>query len=139
MKLYELTYLISSDLSAEEIKSFPEKINSLIREEGGILSTTLSLVKIPLAYPMEKKTSAFLSTLSFQLSQEKLAGLEKRLKSEGQILRYFILAKPVPKIITGSPPSRVRVRKIVRKPKPKVELKEIEKKLEEILGENEPK
>ena len=34
MKFYELTYLISPDLSEEEIKVLQEKVTSLIQEEG---------------------------------------------------------------------------------------------------------
>lgn len=150
MKLYEITYLISPDLSEEELKGCQEKITSLIQEEGGVLVDEASLhlplhpvsqgsaieVKPPvrktLAYPIKKKREAFLSTLSFQILPERLRSLEKKLKGESNLLRYQILTKKLPKkvkVISAKKP-----KKIV-KPKPKVELKEIEKKLEEILGE----
>ncbi len=131
MKLYELTYLLSPDLSEEELKSLQEKINSFIEKEGGIINElTLPLKKV-LAYPIKKKTFTHLGTLSFQFSPEKLENLEKKLKSENQILRYLILAKELPKKVVLPP----KLPLIKPKPKPKVELKEIEKKLEEILGE----
>jgi len=121
MKTYELTYLISPDLSEKEVFSFQEKIISLIQEAGG----TLGEVKTPV-----RKKMAYLSTLNFHLDPEKLGSLEKKLKSEQKILRYLILKKKIlkkiPEILIEKP------KRIVR---PKVELKEIEKKLEEILGE----
>jgi len=65
---------------------------------------------------------------------EKLGSLEKELKSEKKILRYLILARPKIKIAkVRKRPTKV-IPKIPVKEK-KVELKEIEKKLEEILGE----
>ena len=85
-----------------------------------------------MAYPVRKKSSngAYLSTLNFHLDPEKLGSLEKKLKSEQKILRYLILKKKIlkkiPEILIEKP------KRIVR---PKVELKEIEKKLEEMLGE----
>lgn len=135
MKHYELTYLISPNLSEKEVLSFQEKIISLIQEVGGTLDEARELMR---------KKMAYLATLNFHLDPEKLGSLEKRMKSESQVLRYMILTKKVPKkrmsMTTGgrragwSPEIAIKPKKTV-KPEAKVELKEIEKKLEEILGE----
>lgn len=124
MRYYELTYLISSELSLEEINSFQEKIISYVQEEKGIL------VKID--QPSKKKGDFTLLGLNFQLNPGGVEGLEKKLKADKQILRYFIITKKVPKAgkIAEKP---LRVPKKIQEPK--VGLKEIEKKLEEILGE----
>ncbi len=128
MRYYQLTYLISPELNEEELKVFQEKIDSLIREEGGNLADIKEgLVKKRLAYLINKKGQAYLSTLNFYLGSEKLKNLEKKLKAENRILRYLVLTKKMPKII--------EVLKIRKPREKKVELKEIEKKLEEILGE----
>ena len=134
MKLYELTYLISPELSESELKSLNEKINSLIQKEKGVLNEAKMPMKKKLAYPIKKQREAFLINLSFYFQAEKLGSLEKELKSEKKILRYLILAKPKIKIAkVRKRPTKV-IPKIPVKEK-KVELKEIEKKLEEILGE----
>jgi len=144
VRYYQLIYLISPDFSEKELSSFQEKINSLIREKGGVLAETppttsgWGAIRKKLGYPIKKKSAASLVTLNFQLLPEKLESLEKKLKSESQILRYIILTKKVPKAIEVAkkiklPPRKPKIE--VKKPKPKVELKEIEKKLEEILGE----
>jgi len=129
MKYYELTYLISLELSNEEINSIQEKIKTLIQNGGGVLSEVNPTIK--------KGMLAYLATLNFQLSPEKLESLEKKLRPEGQILRYIILAR---RALRPSGPEAKKVSprlpKVIKpKSKPKVELKEIEKKLEEILGE----
>ena len=132
MKWYELTYLISPDLSEKELIDFQEKVNSSIQEGGGTLGELISPIKKRLAYPVNKRGQSYFATLNFYLEPEKLGNLEKKLRSEGKILRYIILTKKLPRKV---PEIVVRAPKKVIKPKPKVELKEIEKKLEEILGE----
>lgn len=137
MKHYELTYLISSELSEEEAKTFQDKVASLIQEEGGLLDEKNVILRKKLAYLIKKQTQAFLSTLTFQIEPKKLPPLEKKLKLENQILRYLILIKPP---VKEMPVRRKKVPEIVpKKPTPplkkKVELREIEKKLEEILKE----
>jgi small subunit ribosomal protein S6 len=134
MKLYELTYLISPELSEEELKNVREKINSLIQKGAGVLNEIKLPTKEKLAYPIKKQGEAFLIDLSFYLEPEKLGSLEKELKSEKKILRYLILAKPKSKIAKVRKMQTKVISKIPVKEK-KVELKEIEKKLEEILKE----
>ena len=132
MKYYELTYLISPELSEEELKSLMEKINSFIAEAAGISIRESAFLKKKLAFPIKKRSQAFLNTLIFQLSPEKLESFEKNLKTQVQILRYLILAKRKPgteEIVEK------RKRPVRRTEPPKVEMKEIEKELEEILGQ----
>lgn len=132
MKHYELTCLISPNLSENELSSFSEKINSLIQEQGAILDKILPEKKIVLGYPIEKNTSAFFKIITFNINPEKLINLEKKLKDNKEILRYFILAKkePLKQILL-----KKQVEKLEDKPKKKVELKDIDKKLKEILEE----
>lgn len=146
MKYYELTYLLAPDLSEEEGKLFQKKIQSLIQGEDGILTDSRNPLKRKLGYPIKNKGEAFLITLNFNLAPEKLGTLEKKLRSENQILRYLILTKPEVKIsLAGGkkmppfskvlPSETYKGKKIVKPKEKKVELKEIDKKLEEILGE----
>ena len=136
MKFYELAYLISPNLLEQEVKDFLEKINSFIQKEGGVLEKIENFQKRKLGYLIKPEgkevfSEAYLADLNFHFPPDKLKLLEKRLKSDSQILRYLIFNKTRPR-------ERGRKPKIVseiQKPKEKkVELKELEKKLEEILG-----
>ena len=114
------------------MKSLQNKVTSLIQEEEGILGKENVFLRRKLAYPIKGQTQAYLTVSDFQLNPEKLADFEKKLKETAQILRYLILIKKSPR------PMRIVSR--VKKPREvtaekKVELKEIEQKLEEILGE----
>jgi len=141
MQNYELTYLISTDVSREELKNLSEKIKSFIQEEGAIKKTT-EPSKTKLGYPIEEKREAFLVILNFSFqptadqpkagSSEKIAKLEKKLKAENQILRYMILNKDLPEKVLRSKRTRSELK---TKESEKVELKEIDKKIEEILNE----
>ena len=134
MKLYELTCLISSKLSEEEVKNLSEKINSLIKEEGGVSSGLRNFIRRRLASPIKKEGQAYLLTLNFHFEPEKLEIFGKKLKGLPEILRFLIEGKKVTKVeilLEKIPPK-------IKKPLPeveKVELEDIEKKLEEILGE----
>ena len=132
MKNYELTYLISSDVFGEELKNLSEKIKSFVQEEEGVIKKTTEPSKTKLGYSIKEKGEAFLVTLNFSFQPEKIANLEKKLKAENQILRYMILNKDLPEKILR--PKRTRP-ELKTKESEKVELKEIDKKIEEILKE----
>ncbi len=124
MKNYELSYLVSSNVSEEEIKILQESVNSLIQKEEGILLET--------DYPIRKEGFSLLS-LKFQTNPEKISGLEKSLKSDSRIFRHIILIKhPMKEAKKMRKPMKAVSKKTE---KSKVELKEIESRLEEILGE----
>ncbi len=151
MKSYELTYLISGEIPEEEAKTIQNKIASLIQKEEGVLGRVSTLLRKKLAYPIKKpavhthtaiptpQTQAYLVVLDFQLNPENLANLEKELKQDSQILRYLILSKKTAEVVSKKI-EITKPRRYIKKPKEatlekKVELKEIEKKLEEILKE----
>ena len=138
MKHYELACLISPNLSEQELNSFSEKINSLVQEQGAVLDKILSEKKIVLGSPIKKNTSAFFKIITFNINPEKLIDLEKKLKDNKEILRYSILNIKEPSKIFRQP---VKPEKLISEPtktkdsKQKVELKDIDKKLKEILEE----
>ena len=128
MKYYELSYIISATIAEEELKDIKEKIISAIQGQNGLLIEDNNFGKKRTAYMKGKEKPGLLFTLSFEMSPEQLSGFEKKLKLEKQILRYAISAK---KQFGGSP---IFSPKIEKKVQPKVEMADIEKKLEEILG-----
>lgn len=126
MKYYQLTYLISPELSEGEIKKIEQDILNLLKKEEGVFDKLDSPLKRSLFYPIKKFKEAFLGSCYFFLEPERLKNFEKKLKEKKEILRYLILSEKLPKKIPTA-------KKIV-KPK-KVEIKELDKKLEEILGQ----
>jgi len=138
MKSYELNYLVSPDLSEEELTDFQEKINNWVKDEKGILGEINKPQKRILAYPIKKMVQAYLNSINFQLNPDGLLNIERKLKDEGQIIRYLILFKKPRKI------TEKKMRRIMKKLEPpsmkaevpkkeKAELETIEQKLDEIL------
>jgi small subunit ribosomal protein S6 len=125
IRYYQLAYLLSPELKKEEIEKIKKDLASFFEKEG-ILDKVEEPLKRTLFYPIKKKTEAFLGTIYFYLEPEKIKELEKELKKEEKILRYLIVSEKAPK--------KVKVEGRIKKPE-KVELEEIEKKLEEILKE----
>ena len=133
MKKYQITYLISTDLSEKEKAEISEKIISFIQEHKGILTQKKEPVKKRLGTQIKAQQTAYVASLNFQLDPENLAIFDillKKIKNETKILRYLI---SVEKIVEEK-------KSLIRKPfakkakeTEKVELKEIEKKLNEIL------
>lgn len=132
MRNYELDYLVSPLLSEEEAKDLSQKVVDLIGTKNGLVGKNKSFGKIDLAYPIEKRKTAYFEGLSFTLDPENLAEFEKGLKQNKEILRYLLLVKePLKKFHMppsfNRPPARENIETS------KAELEEIEKKLKEIL------
>ena len=139
MKNYELTYLISPDFSENEVATTIAKVTNSIREKEGSIKKTAEPSRIKLGYLIEKKAEAFMVSTDFSLAPEKLSDLEGFLKEQNEILRYVVLikkeykekiskrrAKPVSPVLSPAgeeEPSKAG----------KVELKEIDDKIDEIL------
>lgn len=137
MKYYELTYLVRPDI--EQVHRFCEEINSLIQEEGGILEKIERPKKKALAYQVKKGSrylnEAFLCSLSFYLDKRKIESLEEKLKKKQELLRFSLVRQKTKKALKPlrEVPKR---RKFLRKQKAKkVELKKIEEKIAELIGE----
>lgn len=162
MQYYQLTYLISPDFSENEIKMLQEKVNSTITEKQGVLDKIKIFGKKELGSPIKKFSQAHLIKSNFFLDSQKLEDFKKKLKEENKILRFSILkekmkkplkikrglipaiikekpgyiAAPAGNVVSAADEQNVAKRKKISVSKQtKVELKEIDKKLEEILGE----
>lgn len=132
MKLYEITYIALPDLSEEEIKSINEKIKDLIVKESGAITQESIPQKMSLGYSLNGKNEGILNVFSFTIDPEKISIIENSLKEENKIIRFAILKKKIEATFRKPP------RKRIEKPKPeltKIELKELDQKIEEILKE----
>ena len=152
MKTYELTYIISSEITNEEAEAAAKEVNSFIENKEGIILRSEKPVAKTLSYPIKKFGSGYFAVLEFQIEPEKLSELNEKLKKDGKILRHTVIIKNPARIrkerrgtrkpIFSTETEIVKQKNITveeekedKKPDKKVELKEIEKKLDEILGE----
>lgn len=137
--------MASPELSDEEAKELQQKINSSVQNKGGILDFSSDIFRTSLKYPIKKINEAYLITLVFSLNPEEAPKLEKEIKAEGKIIRFLLFVKikaKEPEIEIEETPREKPADKEPEKPdavikktekEKKVDLKDIEKKLEEIL------
>jgi hypothetical protein len=110
-----------------------------------------------LSYPIKGFSSGFFGALEFQLEPEKMAALKEILEKDGKIIRHMLIikkaaelkkerrvrgtskTKPITGLETEHLPAQANkeISEPAAKPsgKEKVELKDIEQELEELLGE----
>lgn len=140
---YELSYLISSQASEGASKDISGKINDFIQAKEGVVLESQLPQRISLAYPVKKENAAWFQITYFSLDSSRIEDLQKKLKEEKGILRFLLLVKRPVKISarrarkskeTTSKFVSKEIKKEVGTSQQKVELKEIEKKLDEILN-----
>ena len=143
---YELTYLISPDLDEKAVEELAKSIEETISKQGKIIKTE-SPKKIKLSYTIKKQVEAFLAVVEFTAEPEKANQFKIDLEKNTQILRFLIIKKPITKKLDATPKKpfkeisnesktkdkETEPKKLKESPKEKVELSEIEKKLEELL------
>jgi len=152
MKVYELTYIISPEITSEEAEAEAKELESAISSKEGMVLKQSNPIAKALSYPIKKHASGFFGILEFQLEPEKLIELKEIIGKDGKIVRHIIIikepikprkerrtkAKPVPAFETGQKteiePAKIE-KSVSSREKEKVELKDIEQKLDELLGE----
>ncbi len=133
---YELTILVSPELNQEEAEDFLKKIESSILGIGEVLRSKKPK-KINLSYLIKNRDKAFLTVTEFKTEPTQIETLKSQLEKEKDILRFLLIRrKETQKKIKRRKIKKEEQPKIkVLKEKKKVELDQIEEKLEEILEE----
>ena len=138
MRNYDLTLIFSPLLAPEEANDLFQQFVSFVQEQGGILGDQRLLGKKPLLAPIRHAKEGYLAVITFSLGEEKLLNVEKKCKETQQILRFFIVKQvkrvirkkgrvaPTPEIATAP----------AQKKEEKIDLQDIDKKLEEIFKES---
>lgn len=132
MAKYELVFLIPAEASEDEIEKIEEKVKSLISDKDGeVLDVRVDPARREIGEIIDGRNSAKMISANFNLSPENLPILNKELKETNSIMRHIIVLKPKIK------PRKEKVERLDKEKKlsDKVELEEIDKKIEEMLNE----
>ncbi len=134
MKQYELTFLAGPETIEGDISQIETTVVLAIKETGGNIRENKPLSRKKLEFPVKKKRGLVAITVCFEMASDRVEELEKILKQKSEIIRYLLLQKKPLKIRVF----REESKKISPRTEKKVELREIEDKLEEILGNEKP-
>lgn len=94
--LYELSCLINPDFSQEQAEEFVQKLEGLVSIGGKVVKKDLAK-KIGLAYAIKKQTSAFLLSIIFESTSEKIEELQKKLDGDSEIIRFLLIKTKIEK------------------------------------------
>lgn len=123
---YELTYIISGQLSEEEVVKCAEALKKLL--PNGQVIEEKAWGRRELAYPINKQKAGYYFTLVFQAEPSQIGSLNQKLKLQEEVLRYLIVKTTLPPEKTAAKPiekkSQKSVRKTESKPEAKIEKKE---------------
>ena len=147
---YELAWILSGTLADEECKPINDQLIALLKEKDATnLTSLLALGKKKLAYPIGAHRHGSYYALEFDLLPKLLPTLQRALKLNQQLIRFLIIVKPKlsAEDLARQELSRQKraktkeIEKIVREtPKPKetakISLEDLDKKLDEILNDD---
>lgn len=129
-KLYELSYVLTLDTD-EAAAGILADIKKYIEDKNGRSFEESRLSRRRLAYPVNKNFEGIFGNIKFFLKPEDISELEGRLRGERRFIRCLLAS-----IAPHSSEPRVAAKKIKRAPEMNAtDIKEIDKKLEEILGQ----
>ncbi len=145
MKTYELTYIISSGVNQGESDNLIKEVESLIQSKNGLMLKSDKTTPQMFSYPIQKQSSGYFVALDFQMEENKIKELKENLEKNKNILRQLIIKKPIrafkerrvrrPFFTDKKPTERFSLTDNKKTSTEKTESIDIDKKLDEILGE----
>lgn len=163
MKHYELYYLISGQVPENQLEEIQSEISKWIAELGGVSPKTQPPERKKLAYPIAKEGYGFYVAIEFEAETSITDGLQKKLKLHKGLLRYILTTKkPISekellkqekarksmqekRLAKASPDKRIQEPYVKtpapsttpdKKKEPKIQLDELDKKLDELLDQD---
>ena len=143
MNNYELAYLLTPQLSEEEVLMHAGKVTTLIEDIKGMIEHVEKPRLRRLGYSIKKETQAYFAWTDFTMNPESTVSLEKRLKEQQFILRHMLIhreridMKRSRSRLQSSRTATTQTEKVIKKEEraeEKLDLETLDKKLEEILG-----
>lgn len=149
---YELLYIVSNKFSEDEVKPIVEKVNKSIADNGGTIVSSADWGKKRLAYPIDGFYYGYYSLVEFEMPGENLAKVDRMIRMSNEIVRHQTVTKKVKsaeaiardqKIAEKIAAKTIEEEKVVaakekakEKDKDKIDLKDLDDKLDKILDAN---
>lgn len=137
MRNYELTLLFKADAAEGRAQGLLAEIASMLQDHGAIVISQDAKGKRALPVPIQKQTAAELAVLRFNLDPAKVEDVEKNLKTKDALVRFTLLSylpRKARELSIARPAAAPLSRQAQEEQK--VELQDIDKKLEEIFKDD---
>ena len=145
---YELLFIVSNKYTEDEVKPIVENVNKIIKDNDGVITYSEKWGKKKLAYPIEHFNYGYYSLVEFDVDGQAVEKINRQLRMSNEILRHTIVAKAV-RTAEEIKAEKVKAKAIMKKAvkekrkekeepikeeaKPKVNLKDLDEKLDKIL------
>lgn len=93
MANYELTFILSGNLTEAKQKLLLEKLTKLIEKEGGKIAKEDKWGKKILAYPIKKQKEGLYFLWQLELPSEKAGGINRSFEIEEGVLRNLLVRR----------------------------------------------
>ncbi|OGN03936.1 MAG: hypothetical protein A2746_01870 [Candidatus Yanofskybacteria bacterium RIFCSPHIGHO2_01_FULL_44_22] len=137
---YELAFHLNPKLEEPQALEFKQHIEEFITQAGGIVSFSSVPLKTRLSYTVKHQKNSFFTYIQFSLAApDGIGQINSQLKLEPEILRHLFVKLPSEAEKKQEALRQMKIRekagkKIPVKTAPAPENKEIDKQLEEIIG-----
>jgi len=91
MPQYELMYIVSSNVSDDQIPTVTDGVLQFITGLGGKIVKEEQLGKKKLAYPIDKTRNGFYAVVNFEMEGSKLADLDQKVRTAEGVIRHIIV------------------------------------------------
>jgi len=88
---YELSYIVNSVISDEQVKELVSRVTAYISEAGGEIIEVDEWGQRRLSYPIQKKRNGYYVNMYFRSSGTMIPRLERTLEIDDNVLRYMTL------------------------------------------------
>lgn len=162
---YELMFIVPGSVDESQVSSVKEKVIALLNEAGAKISLQESQERKKLAYDIKHETYGYYQLVQFDLEKSQMKELEQKLQLNTDILR-FLLTKAVVKTAAdlaeeekikekirakqaesvkqelkeaeakAADEKKIEIKKEEDITKGKLSMEDLDKKLDEILGDN---
>ncbi len=91
MRTYELTLIIRSDLSEDNIAAALEQVQQWVKAEGNEVLSVEPWGRRRLAYPINDQREGYYYLMQLSLQPRSIAEIERNLKLRDEFLRYMLI------------------------------------------------
>jgi ribosomal protein S6 len=132
LQLYEIGYLLKNDGSEEKLQKSIARIRMEIQALKGIIIEEMNPKRHNLSYPILKNNEAFFGLIKFLCAKENINKITDNFKKSPDIIRSLIVK------VNYKKSAKIKKQPSYKKKgfseEKQEQIKEIDKKLEEILG-----
>ena len=144
---YELLYIVPNKYSEDELKPIVEKINKLLKDNGATITYEEVWGKKKMTYQIKGFSYGYYQLVEFDVEEKNVAKINHELRIDRDILRYMLVNKKAiseeerealkekarKKIIKKVEEKKKEEKKPKEAPKKKVDMKDLDEKLDKIL------